>query len=118
MSSQEVYTYNIRFHQGATWSFTLTLTDDNGTAIDLTGYTAKMQIRDLPGGTVFETLETGGAGIVITAATGEIALTFTAAETAALTISRGMYDLKITSSGAVVTYLLKGEFVVDARITQ
>lgn len=118
-TSQEVQAYTIRIHQGATWAFSLILTDDNGTAIDLTGYTAKMEIRDMPGGTVFSTLTSSpAAGITITAATGEIDFALTAAQSAALTFGRGQYDIKITSSGGTVTYLLKGDFIVDARVTQ
>ena len=37
--------YNATIDQGATWSVTVTYTDSNGAPINLTGYTAAMQVR-------------------------------------------------------------------------
>lgn len=114
----EVNTYNIKVHQGETWSMTATIKDDNDTAVDLTDYTAKMQIRNKPGGTLLKELATGGSGITINASTGEVALAMTATETAALAFREGVYDLYIESSSNTRTYLIKGRFTVAQRVTQ
>lgn len=112
--------YNfIPFYQGDTWSATLTVKDSNDVAKDLTGYTAKMEIRLGPGTPILATLATTpGTGIVITAATGVITLSMTATVSAALTFKKAKYSLKLTSSGGAVTTILQGDFEIYPRITQ
>ena len=114
----EVNTYDMRVHQGETWACTLSIKDDNDNPVDLTDYTAKMQVRDKAGGTLLKELATGGSGITITGASGEIALALTAAETAVLAFREGVYDIYILSSSSTKTYLLKGRFIVTQRVTQ
>lgn len=114
----EVNTYNMHIYQGETWVCTLTIKDDNHIPVILTDYTAKMQVRDKAGGTLLKELATGGNGITITAASGEIALAMTAAETAALRFREGVYDLFIYSLSNTGTPLLKGRFIVAQRVTQ
>lgn len=115
----EVNIYNIHIHQGENWTMTLTLKDENGAARNLTGYTGKMQIRDKPGGTVYEELATApGSGMVIDAIYGEINLSLSMTETAALKIRNAVYDLFIyNTTGATSTPLLKGNVIVEARVT-
>lgn len=115
----EVNTYNISIHQGESWTMTLTVKDENGTAKNITGYSGKMQIRDMPGGTVYEELATTpGSGMTINGAYGEVELNLSAAETAALNLRNGVYDIYIKSGSDTVTYLLKGALTVHARVTQ
>lgn len=114
----EVNTYNLNIHQGETWTMTLTVKDENGAAKNLTGYTGKMQIREKPGGTVFEELATSpGSGMTINGTYGEVELALTATETAALKFRKAVYDIYI-QTGANVTYLLKGDITLEARVTQ
>jgi len=114
----KVNRYDLHIHQGETWSVTLTVKDSNNVAKDLTGYTAKMQFRNKANGAVYDTLETGGSGITITALSGLIEIAMTAAETAALTFTRGVYDIYIKSSGGTYTYLLKGDVYIEPRVTR
>ena len=37
--------YNITIDQGAQWTLTVVYDNNNGTPFDLTGYTARMQVR-------------------------------------------------------------------------
>jgi hypothetical protein len=48
---------------------------------------------------------------------GEISLSLTAAQTAAITTS-GVYDLEITSSGGVVERVVEGEFNLIPEVTR
>ncbi len=115
----DVNTYNINIHQGETWTMTLTVKDQNNNVKVLTGYTGKMEIRDKPGGTIYETLATTpGSGMTINGVYGEVVLALTAAETAALKIRNAVYDIYITSAAGTVTYLLKGNLTVTARVSQ
>ena len=104
--------YNITVHQGQTWEMSLFTQDENGAPKDLTGYTARMQVRDRAGGAILLD-RTVGSGIAITAPDGQIAVSMTAVESAALAFSKGVYDLLIQSGTGTVTYLCGGDFVVE-----
>ena len=59
--------YNTVIDQGATWLLTVTYENPNGTAINITGYTAALQLRSLPSDpTAVLTLTTANGGITIT----------------------------------------------------
>lgn len=74
--------YSMTAVRGSTWEEEFTYTDDDGVAIDLTGYSARMQVRDLSGqfGTTTTTtlrleLDTDGNGLTFdTAAEGRLRL--------------------------------------------
>lgn len=79
------------------------------TPITLTGMTARMVIKDAPGGTVLATLtEVSGITLDNTAKTISISLA-----TAALTWTLGYYDLELTDTGSVVTQLLSGTISIS-----
>ena len=84
---------------------------------DLTGYTARMAIKDKVGGTVLLSLTTENAGIAIDATAKTITLAITATATAALTWTTGVYDLELVSSTGVVTGLMDGSVSVTKEVT-
>lgn len=86
--------------------------------LDITGYTAKMQMRSYPdSATAVLTLTTENGGIVITGATGNIQLHATATQTAA--INQGPYDYDIEIyQGASVTRVVQGQMEVSAQVTR
>jgi hypothetical protein len=84
------------------------------TPIDLTGFAAALTIKDKVGGIVLFTLTTT-AGIVLDNAKKTITYTFTPAQIAAFTFTRGVFTLELTSSGGVATELLQGSVTVDPR---
>lgn len=72
---------NFRLYPDATFSETTTLRDSAGVAVDLTGKTARMQIRrDRDDAAVLFDLTTENGGITL-ASTGEITLSLPATET-------------------------------------
>ena len=87
------------------------------TPVDLTGFTARMTIRDKIGGIELLSLTTENGGITIDNATKKITLLIEADDTAALTWIRGVYDLEMVSATGVVTALLYGEVTVKREIT-
>ncbi len=109
--------WNISVKQGSTFATALYYKDDNGVAIDLTGYTAQMQVREENTNVVILDLTTT-SGITITAAEGKIDIAITAAQSAILEVQNAKYDLLIKSSSGTVTYLLEGDFVVTPRVTR
>lgn len=109
---------DLTIEQGATFTLELLCEDANGDAIDLTGYSAAMDIKRSAAETsALLQLTTDNGRIIITAATGSVLLYLTATETAALDWSRGVYDLELTSAGGDVTRLAEGAVVVSANVT-
>ena len=85
--------------------------------IDLTGYTARMAVKNKVGGDVLLSLTTVNGGIVVDEAADKITLLISATDTAALTWSKGVYDLEMVSPGGVVSALLTGTVTVKAEVT-
>jgi hypothetical protein len=118
-------TYNINCEQGSTFSRVVTLQypdpDDASVYLpwDFTDYTARMQIRrTIESTTVMIELTTENSGIVFTdAVNGELTISMTAAETAALTTS-GVYDIEIINSIGQVSKLIKGAFNLILEVTR
>ncbi len=120
---------NLTIEQGATWreSFALLQPAPVGTPIadllpiDITGYSARMQIRpDYASATVLAELTPANAGISITPATGKIDLYISAADTAALTFTdtAAVYDLELIEPGGDVIRLLKGSVTLSPEVTK
>ena len=111
--------YNATVDQGATFQLTVVYKTDAGVAINLTGYTAALQIRqNYYDDTALVTLTSPSNGIVITPLTGTLAITMTAAQTGSLDEGFYVYDLEITSSGGIVTRLIQGQFTVSPEVTR
>lgn len=110
-------THNVTCFQGATFdlNFTVKLA---GTAIDLTGYTARMQVREsADAGTAILSLATGGSGITLGGTAGSVAVTAAATATAGVAGGQYVYDMELVS-GSVVTRILQGNFKVIPEVTR
>lgn len=104
----------INIEQYATFSTTVNVEDSQGTAVNLSGYTAASQIRKSYYSTSANNLTATVTGI----ANGEITLAMTAANTANLTPGRYLYDLVITAPTGVKTRVVEGIVNVLAGVTQ
>ena len=112
-------TYDFQIEQGATLLKPIVWKDSSGTPINLTGYTAKMQVRSsVTSPTVLLELSTANNRLTINPSTGTVTMIFSATTTAAITWSRGKYDLELTSYDGTVTRLLEGEITVSKEITR
>ena len=114
--------YNITCQQGATFQRQVTWTDSARDAYNLTGYTARMQVRDnVSSNTIVIALSTtagSGGTITLGGTAGTVDLLIPAANTATLTAGQYVYDLELVSGGGVVTRLLEGNFKVTAEVTR
>jgi hypothetical protein len=109
-------TYNITCPQGATWDKTFTVTI-GGTALNLTGYTAAMQVRDSAGAATALISLTSSSGITLGGTAGSVGVTIASTATAALSAGSYSYDLEL-NSGSTITRLLEGAFNVTGNVTR
>jgi len=109
-------TYNIVCPQGATFDRTFTIKVNNA-PLNLTSYTAAMQVREsYNSGTALVSL-TNGSGITLGGTAGTVAVVISSTASAAIAPGAYSYDLEI-NSGGVVTRLLEGSFVVTGNVTR
>ena len=108
---------DLDLYQGATFSYVLTW-EVGGDPVNLTSYTARLQARATPDATSTALSLTTGSGIALGGALGTITLTRSAAQTAALTPGRYLYDLELESAGGVVTRLVEGELTIHPEVTR
>jgi hypothetical protein len=111
--------YDLAIDQGATFYINFVYEDESGNAVDLTGYTAAMQFREsYSSAAATVSLTSPSGGIVITAATGTISVTVSAANTALLTAQTYVYDLEITDGAGVVTRVVQGKALIAFQATK
>lgn len=109
--------YNMVCPQGSTFSQQLTYTIDD-VAVDLTGYTARMKVKEKHTSTTTKLdLTTENGRIVLGDALGTIDLTVSAGDTAAITAKEYVYDLELVSSSNIVTRIIEGKFIVTPEVT-
>ena len=107
---------NIFIDCGADYTTTVSVTDSSGAALDLTGYTAAAQIR--------KTYESSSATVSFTVAfvsprtTGQITISLTGTQTAAVSAGRYVYDVLITSGASEKTRVVEGIATFNPRVTQ
>ena len=108
--------YNLVCEQATTFNFQFTIKNDS-TPWNLTNYTAVMTVRPFVGAsTTTVVASTDNGRITLGGALGTVTVTIDATTTGAITASRYSYDLVLTS-GATVTRILEGKFVVTGAVT-
>ena len=110
-------TYNIQILQGETFHKEIVWRDKSGNIVDLTGYSAKMQIRTAKtGGTVIVELSTVNGKIVIDS-NHLITLTIPSEDTAYMNfVGSAVYDLELMKN-SVVKRLIQGTATLDLGVT-
>jgi hypothetical protein len=118
MSACDCQTYDLCIPAGATFSRVIRWKAD-GTNTNLTGYTARMQIRPTAASaTTTLSLTTENTRIALGGAAGTITLSISATDTAAIAAGRYVYDLELVSAGGIVTRLMQGIVTVCANVTR
>lgn len=122
-------TYDLYVEQGATFRMNMTYGRRDGTLdlngdpvvipYDLTGCTARLQIRQRRGALVLISATTTNGGIVFDAdpTSGKMVITFSDEATDALTMSRARYDLELEYPSGDVVRILQGKVSIDGNIT-
>lgn len=112
--------YNLYVYRGATFSRVITWKDESGALIDLTGFTARLQMREtVESSTPFLTLTTENGGITLGDTAGTITLQATADATSAIVATSGVYDLELVAgNGITVTRLIEGLVFISPEVTR
>lgn len=111
--------YDITIEAGATFRLAITWKDDAGVPINLTGYSARMQVRETYEATDTILSLTSGAGdIVLGGSAGTVIVTVQATTTQKLFHSYAVYDLELEASNGVVTRLLQGNAIISREVTR
>ena len=109
-------TYDFQARQGATFDRSFTW-KPGGTAADLTGFTARMQVRRTVRSTEPVVSLTHSSGITL-GADGTVSLLIAASEMGAIPARRYVYDIELIDAGGKVHPVLDGAFVVTAEVTR
>ena len=111
-------TLDFTIEQGATFNLLLTWKID-GTPVNLTNWTARLQARvDVEDTETILSLTTSNGGITLGGALGTISLDQTATQTALLPAGSYVYDLELISGVGAVTRLVQGELDISAEVTR
>lgn len=101
--------------QGTNFSFTLDLTNDDGTSINVTNYTFSSSIRK----SYYSSSVTANLSItVLNAANGNIMLSMNSSTTAAIKAGRYLYDVKVKDASNNVSRVVEGIITVYPQITK
>lgn len=110
-------TYNITAPQGATFDrqFTLTI---GGTAVNLNGYHAAMQVRETYESATPIISLTNGTGITLGGTAGTILVEISATTMGSAEAAQYVYDLELRSGSGLITRLLEGDFTITPEVTR
>jgi len=106
---------NIFIDQGADFTTTVTVSDANGDALDLSNYTALAQIRKTYEST---TATTFTSTFVSPRTTGQITISLTDDQTSSLDFGRYVYDLLITDGDGDKTRVVEGIATVNPSVSR
>jgi hypothetical protein len=112
--------YDIEIERGASFYLALIYQEADGTPIDLTGFTAGMQVRSAVGGHLLADLSTANSMIKLgELQTGSIEARLPIAMSRKLAQAEGVYDLFIYSPDGSESYkLIKGAAIIHGSVTQ
>ena len=130
--------YSFVIERGATTEFEIIYKDSSGTLVDLSDYTARMQIKDTRPGETATTyaslssslasgndysktvsgsfLSLSGSNLNNPVSSGSIGVYIGYGVTDSFTFNKGVYDIELTS-GSIRTRLLEGNVTVTQQVT-
>jgi len=109
-------TYDFVFDQGTTISRRL-VWKRNGIPVDLTGWNARMEIKDKVGGTMLFRLDPDNGRLALGGEDGSIDIHITADESSAWPWKLGVYDIEVIDDNGNVGRLLQGKVKISQEVT-
>lgn len=105
---------NLTIDQGSTFKADIDVTDADGDALNLAGYTVAGQLRK----NYSSSTSTDFTASVTSTTNGTIRISLSATQTNDLKAGRYVYDVEITSSTGEVTRVLEGQVEVTPGVTR
>ena len=110
--------YNIICPQGTTFSQQL-IYSLNNVPMNLTGFSARMQIREKHTTPHYQlSLTSSNGGLVLGGEAGTIIINVSSTQTTAIHAKEYVYDLELVSSSNLVTRIIEGKFIVTPEVTR
>ncbi|MEN0652386.1 MULTISPECIES: hypothetical protein [Hyphobacterium] len=132
---------DLHINQGETWQHVFTHRDPAGAAVDLTGFSARMAVRDRVGGTLEAYLSTeageqSGGSITLGGGEGTVTLDMSAEQSRRLASNLAsfsvlvapiekqpaevtfFYDLELVSASGAVVRAFAGRVIVNREVTE
>lgn len=108
---------DFNIYQGDDYLHSFIWQDDQGTPIDLTGYSARLQVRRKASDTEFILEITDLDGITLGGVAGTVDIQIPGAETAKIT-KASVYDLELTDASGTVITLTAGNVCIFQEVTR
>ena len=110
---------DIYIEQGATFRLNLVWKDSLGVPVNLTGYSARMQVRRAYNNpNTLLSLSTATGTISLGGSAGTISIDGQALLTEDMSSRVGVYDLELQSADGTVTRLLEGKVTISPEVTR
>ena len=107
--------YNLAIDQGTTYSVTVTVSDNTGTARNLANYIGRAQLRK----SYYTNSNTAFTVSISNPGEGEVTLSLTATQTSALKAGRYVYDLELVANAtSTVERIVEGIVTVYPEATK
>ncbi len=104
---------NLIIDQGADYSTSINLTDDDGNVVDLTQYTANAQIRK-----TYSSSNAVNFNVSIAAGAGILTLSLSANQSANMTPGRFVYDVLLVNGSSTKSRIVEGIVTLTPRVTR
>ena len=105
---------NLVIDQGTDYSTVVNVSDSDGVAIDLTGYSGAGQLRKH-----YTSSNSVSFNVSVSNATaGEVTLALTARQTSNISAGRYVYDVEVTSTSNVVSRIVEGIVTITPQVTR
>ncbi len=109
---------HLLIEQKATFVLRLKWRTSKGRPVDLTGYTANMQVRaSAASAVILLDLSSSAGDITITPGEGIIEIIISDEDTALITWATGVYDLILTNPAGQKTRIIEGKVTVSSGVT-
>lgn len=105
---------NLAIDQGTTYSVTISVTDDTGSARNLAGYTGRAQLKK----SYYTNTNTAFTVNINNPGGGEIIMSLTASQTSNLKAGRYVYDLELVSNTNTVERVVEGIATIYPEVTK
>jgi|TARA_Y100001937_G_scaffold58790_1_gene80682 hypothetical protein len=105
---------NLTVDQGTDFTMSVDVTDTDGDALNLTGFTVAGQVRR----SYFSTTAVNFTCAVSNATSGIITVSLSGTQSDAMKAGRYVYDVEITNAGGTKTRVLEGQLEIMPAVTK